>query len=76
MTKFLRKKQKCDFIIALTHMRLPNDRLLAEKVNDIDLILGGHDHFDKAELNQKTGVVLVKSGTDFEQFSDIKVEFQ
>ena len=31
-------------MIALTHMRWPNDILLAEHVTEIDLILGGHDH--------------------------------
>ncbi|KAF0455054.1 Metallo-dependent phosphatase [Gigaspora margarita] len=35
-----------DLIIALTHCRLPNDIILANKCkDDIDLILGGHDHF-------------------------------
>ena len=31
-------------MIALTHMRWPNDNRLAEEVDEIDLILGGHDH--------------------------------
>jgi len=31
-------------VIALTHMRWPNHILLAERVSEIDLILGGHDH--------------------------------
>ena len=31
-------------MIALTHMRGPNDHRLAEEVTGIDLILGGHDH--------------------------------
>ncbi len=31
-------------MIALTHMRMPNDIRLAENVQEIDLILGGHDH--------------------------------
>ena len=31
-------------MIALTHMRWPNDTRLAELVPDIDLVLGGHDH--------------------------------
>ena len=26
-------------------MRQPNDELLAQQVQEIDLILGGHDHF-------------------------------
>ena len=30
-------------MIALTHMRWPNDRKVAELV-DVDLVLGGHDH--------------------------------
>ncbi|CAC5409126.1 E3.1.3.5 [Mytilus coruscus] len=38
------KEQGVDMIIALTHMRTPNDRRLAENIDDIDLILGGHDH--------------------------------
>lgn len=35
---------KCNFVIALTHMRVPNDKHLADRCKDIDLILGGHDH--------------------------------
>lgn len=42
----LRKVHKVDVVIALTHMRLPNDELLAMACSEeIDLILGGHDHF-------------------------------
>ena len=56
-------------------MRVPNDRTLAESVEGIDFALGGHDHSYVAEVCEKTGVIIVKSGTDFEEFSDIKVEF-
>ena len=71
MTHFLKTDKSCDVIIALTHMRLPNDRELAEKVPGIDLILGGHDHQSISEMNKDTGIPLVKSGTDFEEFSDL-----
>ena len=73
--KFLKESQNCDIIIALTHMRLPNDRVLADSVPGVDLCLGGHDHMYVAEMRESTGVSLVKSGTDFEEFSDIKIEF-
>ena len=36
--------QGADLVIALTHMRIPNDKKLLESDADIDLILGGHDH--------------------------------
>ena len=36
--------QGCDLIVALTHMRDPNDLRLAQEVPEIHLILGGHDH--------------------------------
>ncbi|KAI8339987.1 Metallo-dependent phosphatase-like protein [Chlamydoabsidia padenii] len=37
---------KVDLVIALTHMRVPNDVKLATSCFDsVDLILGGHDHF-------------------------------
>lgn len=38
------KDDGCDVIIALTHMRFPNDCRLAENAQGIDLVLGGHDH--------------------------------
>ena len=31
-------------MIALTHMRVPNDMKLAREVQELDLVLGGHDH--------------------------------
>lgn len=54
-------------------MRTPNDVQLAEKVKDIDLILGGHDHvFEIKKINDK---YVIKSGTDFRQFSKISLNF-
>jgi 2',3'-cyclic-nucleotide 2'-phosphodiesterase (5'-nucleotidase family) len=39
-------------VIALTHMRTPNDIRLAESVPEIDLILGGHDHvYEKRKVS-------------------------
>ena len=40
----LKDELGCDIVIALTHMRNPNDIRLANKTKQIDLILGGHDH--------------------------------
>ena len=42
------REEGCEVVIALTHMRTPNDIRLAENVNDIDIILGGHDHVYEA----------------------------
>lgn len=66
-------QEKCDYVIALTHMRTPNDCRLAENVDEIDLILGGHDHDYEVKLvNNK---YIIKSGTDFRQFSKITLTF-
>ena len=35
--------QGADIVVALTHMRWPNDRKVAREV-DVDIVLGGHDH--------------------------------
>ena len=58
-------------VIALTHMRTHNDKRLAEKVSSLDLILGGHDHH--YELLYVNNVPILKSGTDFRNFSEISV---
>ena len=71
MVQKLRVEQKCELVIALTHMMKYNDIKLAKEVQGIDLILGGHDHLIVHE--KVAGSVLVKSGTDFRHFSIIKV---
>ncbi|XP_023223349.1 5'-nucleotidase-like [Centruroides sculpturatus] len=66
-------KDQVDFVIAITHMRFPNDCHLAEKVEEIDLILGGHDHvYDIKVVN---GKYIIKSGSDFQKFSKITLTF-
>lgn len=50
MTRLLKKQEKCDLIICLSHLgyRYNNtkisDVVLAEKTRDVDLIIGGHTH--------------------------------
>lgn len=67
------RDEGAEFVVALTHMRGPNDRRLAEQATGIDLILGGHDHdYFSQKIN---GVQVIKSGTDFREFSCITVSF-
>ncbi|KAG0171895.1 hypothetical protein DFQ28_003804 [Apophysomyces sp. BC1034] len=89
---------KVDLVIALTHMRVPNDVKLAKNcLDEVDLVLGGHDHFfyisksiqivgdhwTREENLSGAGfdpeadpslppLRIVKSGTDFREFSALK----
>lgn len=60
-------------VIVLSHMKVHNELILAKKVPEIDIIMGGHDHIYYRDVVEETGVLIVKSGSDFETFSDIKV---
>ena len=89
MAEKLRNEEKCNFIIALTHMRLQHDLKFAAEVPGVDLVLGGHDHFYKMEAvtqnikkpewksteSEEKIVPVVKSGTDFLEFSEINISF-
>ncbi len=37
-------RKQADFVVAITHLGLDADRKLAQSVNGIDLIIGGHSH--------------------------------
>ena len=78
----LRSVHDVDIVIAITHMRHEEDAHLAKSCDkDVDLILGGHDHnlaVHGVELNAmddtfEGNIKLIKSGTDFESYSDIKM---
>lgn len=68
------RAEGADAVIALTHMRTPNDRRLAQEVPELDLILGGHDHEVYGQV--VNGVPVIKSGTDFRNFSRITMCFR
>eukprot|EP00501_MAST-03F_sp_TOSAG23-6_P000933 GSMAST32.ASY1.ANO1.969.1 assembled CDS len=66
------RAEGCDLVVALTHMRMPNDERLARETGDlIDIILGGHDHHYVVKNVQV--ITVVKSGTDFRDFSTINI---
>jgi len=60
-------------------MRMINDKDLIDKVPELDLVLGGHDHDYEFYLerdqegNQKGETFFVKSGTDFWEFSVVEI---
>lgn len=64
---------RCDAVVALTHMRQPNDDSLAASCADLDAILAGHDHH--YGVTQVGGTYIFKSGTDFENFTSIELMF-
>jgi len=69
------RNEGATFIIALTHMRVPNDEKLARECPAVDLICGGHDHhYDCKPVGDHETYVL-KSGTDFRDLTLCKVNF-
>ncbi|XP_063043095.1 5'-nucleotidase-like [Engraulis encrasicolus] len=65
------RESGAELVIALTHMRWPNDARLATEAKDVDLILGGHDHdYGVREVN---GVWIVKSGSEFRHLTKIEI---
>jgi 5'-nucleotidase len=60
------RSEGADIIVAMTHMREPNDYRLAKEIGDvIDVVLGGHDHHYAVGPVEPHGIYLLKSGTDF-----------
>ena len=74
----LKNEEKCDLVFSINHMRIPDDLIMAEtnKAPDVvDIIFGGHDHSYYSDLTSSTGVYILKSGTDFECFTNFTVLF-
>eukprot|EP00581_Thalassiosira_minuscula_P015309 CAMPEP_0183720282 /NCGR_PEP_ID=MMETSP0737-20130205/12943_1 /TAXON_ID=385413 /ORGANISM="Thalassiosira miniscula, Strain CCMP1093" /LENGTH=564 /DNA_ID=CAMNT_0025950127 /DNA_START=41 /DNA_END=1735 /DNA_ORIENTATION=- len=64
-----------DAVVALTHMRMPNDIALANEVGGIDgvdIVLGGHDHHYEDIVSNN--VRILNSGTDFHNYTIVEVQ--
>jgi len=51
-------KKKADLIVVLSHIGYPVDRILAERVKGIDVVVGGHSH-TKIEKPVKVGNTII-----------------
>lgn len=63
-----------DFVVAMTHMYLAQDRELVREVKGIDLVLGGHDH-DPMQLYEG-GVLIMKAGYDAHYLGIATIEIE
>ena len=59
------RSRGAELVLALTHSRYENDLKLSEAVREIDLILGGHDHFYKEDIPNR----IIKSGEEWRWMS-------
>jgi 2',3'-cyclic-nucleotide 2'-phosphodiesterase (5'-nucleotidase family) len=64
----------CDLVFVITHMSTAHDReLLLDPEVKIDIVFGGHDHV--YYLQRYGSKLLIKSGSDFDQFSNLYLQF-
>jgi len=75
LAKQLKEHDRAEIVIALTHMRVPNDELLAHEVSEVDIILAGHDHHYDVKPVGPHGTYVLKSGTDFRDITVLQLEF-
>ena len=57
------KKQKCDLIVAVTHVGVQGDSLLALAAPDLDIIVGGHSHTPLFKPKRVNNVLIVQAGS-------------
>ncbi len=67
-------RDRCDLLIALTHIGIKRDRELAENVRGIDLILGGHTHAITAEPERVGDTHILHHGSFAHYVGRIDVE--
>ena len=60
-SQILKEEHGCDLVMALNHVRVPDDKKMAaanRSPDVVDIIFGGHDHTYFRELNEDTGVFI------------------
>jgi 5'-nucleotidase len=68
------KQEGAAVIVAVTHLAFATDRALAERFPEIDLIIGGHEHYPITASENRT--LISKSGSDARAVARIDVNRQ
>jgi len=66
------KQQGAQVVVAITHLPFTDDRQLAQRFPQIDLIIGGHEHFPITATEDRT--LISKAGSDAKWVARIDVE--
>ena len=62
LTKLRDMRKRCDVFLALNHMGLEEDKKLAERMPELDLIVGGHSHTRLDTGVVVNGVLITQAG--------------
>jgi 5'-nucleotidase / UDP-sugar diphosphatase len=78
LSKYLKEKREVDYVIALTHLGLDQDKILAKKSIHIDAIVGGHSHtplFKPVLIKnkEKKSVPIVQAGSHGEYLGKLEL---
>jgi len=68
------RREGADVIVAVTHLAFATDRELVEKYPEIDLVIGGHEHFLITATENRT--LISKAGSDAKTVARIDVNKQ
>ncbi|MBM4165414.1 MAG: bifunctional metallophosphatase/5'-nucleotidase [Ignavibacteria bacterium] len=64
---------KTDVLIALTHEGVDDDSLLAENVEGLDVIVGGHSHTRLTKPRVINDVIIVQAGANCENLGELEI---
>ncbi len=74
------KSLNCNIIVCLSHMGYNNDRRIAQNIEGIDLIIGGHDHklFTNPEMFDHSGktTYYVQAGAFYRTMGRVDLTFE
>ena len=66
------REQGANFVVAITHLDIAEDREIARSVRGLDIILGGHEH--DPIMFFEGGTLILKAGTDAQYLAVADVE--
>ncbi|MCH8110641.1 MAG: 5'-nucleotidase C-terminal domain-containing protein [Proteobacteria bacterium] len=66
------REQGANFVVAITHLDIAEDRAIARSVRGLDIILGGHEH--DPIMFFEGGTLILKAGTDAQYLAVADVE--
>ncbi len=68
------KREGANVIVAVTHLAFATDRALVERFPEIDLVVGGHEHYLITAMENRT--LISKAGSDARDIARIDIKRQ